>query len=102
MNELCLKNKWPCYFFKSDTSGEKEIEEFYTGYEKLDLKRFETIGIIENAPIFEKNKLDEFSQSIEYLRKKGSWTKQEILECYFNLLPEFYHRETFKNLDQRM
>ena len=38
--------------------GKKEIEEFYTGYEKLDLKRFETIGIIENAPIFE-NKLDE-------------------------------------------
>ncbi len=102
VNELRLKSKWPCYFFKSDTSGEKEIEEFYTGYEKLDLKRFETIGIIENAPIFEKNKLDEFSQRIEYLRKKGRWTKQEILECYFNLLPEFYHKETFKNLDQRM
>ena len=33
VNELRSKSKWPCYFFKSDTSGEKEIEEFY-----LDMK----------------------------------------------------------------
>jgi hypothetical protein len=36
------------------------------------------------------------------LRNKGIWTKEDILELYFNLLPEFAHKETGKYLDQRM
>ena len=45
-NELISKKQWPCYFFKSDTSGEKDFEEFFTEKEILDLKRFITVGII--------------------------------------------------------
>ena len=39
---------------------------------------------------------------IEELRNKESWTKEEIVKLYFNLLPEFAHKETGKYLDQRM
>jgi len=102
VDELKAKKKWPCYFFKSDTSGEKDFEEFYTTNEELDLGRFETIGVIKNPPVFNNKNLDDFVQSIERLKKKGIWTKNEILETYSNLIPEFYHKETFKNLDQRM
>ena len=44
--------KWPCYFFKSDTTGEKDFEEFFTDNEDLDMKRLETVGVIRNQPEF--------------------------------------------------
>ena len=32
---------WPCLFTKSDTSGEKDFEEFFTENENLDMNKFE-------------------------------------------------------------
>ncbi len=50
---LFIANKqWPCYFFKSDTTGEKDFEEFFTDNEDLDMERFETVGVIRNQPEF--------------------------------------------------
>ena len=100
--ELIAKKQWPCYFFKSDTTGEKDFEEFFTDNEDLDMDRFETVGVIKNQPEFNEAKLDDFINRIEDLRKKGTWTKDNIVELYFGLLPEFAHKETGKYLDQRM
>ena len=100
--ELIANRQWPCYFFKSDTTGEKDFEEFFTDAEDLDMERFETIGVIRNHPIFDEAKLIEFMQGIEALREKAVWNKQDIIELYFSLLPEFAHKETGKHLDQRM
>ena len=44
--------KWPCYFFKSDTTGEKDFEELFTDNEDLGMERFETVGVIRNQPEF--------------------------------------------------
>ena len=46
--ELIAKKQWPCFFFKSDTTGEKDFEEFFTDNEDLDIERFETVGVIKN------------------------------------------------------
>jgi len=100
--ELIAKNQWPCYFFKSDTTGEKDFEEFFTDNEDLDMDRFNTVGVIRNQPDFDGAKLDEFMDGIEALRAKVSWTKDDIVNLYFGLLPEFAHKETGKYLDQRM
>ena len=100
--ELIKNRQWPCYFFKSDTTGEKDFEEFFTDNENLDMERFETIGVIQNNAVFDENNLDEFSKGIDALRFKGAWTKEEIVNLYVNLLPEFEHKETGKYLDQRM
>jgi FlaA1/EpsC-like NDP-sugar epimerase len=100
--ELIAKKQWPCYFFKSDTTGEKDFEEFYTDKEDLDMERFDSIGVIRNHPGFDENKLDEFIYGIESLRAKGTWSKDDIVKLYFDLLPEFAHKETGKYLDQRM
>jgi FlaA1/EpsC-like NDP-sugar epimerase len=100
--ELIAGKHWPCYFFKSDTTGEKDFEEFFTDNEDLDMERFETVGIIKNQPDFDEAKLDDFMDGIEALREKGTWTKDEIVKLYFGLLPEFAHKETGKYLDQRM
>jgi len=100
--ELIANKQWPCYFFKSDTTGEKDFEEFFTDNEDLDMNRFETVGVIKNQPGFDVFKLDDFMNGIEALREKGTWTKDDIVKLYFGLLPEFAHKETGKYLDQRM
>ena len=100
--ELIANKQWPCYFFKSDTTGEKDFEEFFTDAEDLDMERFETVGVIRNEPEFDEAKLNEFMKGIEALREKGTWGKEDIVKLYFSLLPEFAHKETGKYLDQRM
>ena len=100
--ELISKKKWPCYFFKSDTTGEKDFEEFFTGREELDMDRFETIGVVKNKTNSDCADLDEFMLGIEALRIKGTWTRENIISLYSNLLPNFHHKETGKYLDGKM
>lgn len=100
--ELIAKKKWPCFFFKSDTTGEKDFEEFFTDSEDLDIESFETIGVIKNQPDFDEANLDQFMKGMEDLRRKGSWTKNDIISLYFAILPEFAHKETGKYLDDKM
>lgn len=100
--ELIQKKKWPCYFFKSDTTGEKDFEEFFTEDEDIDLERFETLGVILNKPVVDFGKLDKFTEEIEVLRANGCWEKSDILKLFYNLLPSFDHKETGKFLDQKM
>ena len=100
--ELIAKKQWPCYFFKSDTTGEKDFEEFFTDNEDLNMDQFDTVGIIRNKSDFDEVKLDGFMAGIEALRAKATWTKDDIVKLYFGLLPEFAHKETGKYLDQRM
>ena len=101
-DELIANKKWPCYFFKSDTTGEKDFEEFFTDNEDCDMDRFEAIGVIRNYPDFDESKLDDFMNGIEVLRNEETWSKDDIVKLYFGLLPEFAHKETGKYLDQRM
>ena len=100
--ELIVNKRWPCYFFKSDTTGEKDFEEFFTKNEDLDLERFEAVGVIKNQPDFDEARLSDFTDGIEALRKKGAWSKDDIVNLYLGLLPTFAHKETGKYLDQRM
>ena len=100
--ELISIKQWPCFFFKSDTTGEKEFEEFFTDNEDLDMHRFDSVGVIKNKSDFNDFKLNEFMVGIDELREKAIWTKEDIIKLYFALLPEFTHKETGKNLDQRM
>ena len=100
--ELIEKKQWPCYFFQSDTTGEKDFEEFFTDNEDLDMDRLFAVGVIKNQPYFDSVKLDYFMNGVELLRSKRNWTKNDILRLYYDLLPEFHHKETGKYLDQRM
>ena len=100
--KLIKEKRWPCFFFKSDTTGEKDFEEFFTDNEDLDMDRFDTVGVIRNQPDFDEAKLNEFLDGIEALRAKVIWTKDDIVKLYFGLLPDFAHKETGKYLDQRM
>jgi len=100
--ELINIKKWPCYFFKSDTTGEKDFEEFYTADEDLDMERFESIGVIRHQPAFNEEQLQKFSQEMEGVRAAGTLSKAAIIALFFEILPEFSHKETGKYLDQKM
>ena len=100
--KLIGKRQWPVYFFASDTTGEKDFEEFYTGNEKIDWDRFKTIGVIRTPPEYEQEKLSHFLAEIERIRSKDVWGKSEIVDLFNWMIPEFQHKETGKYLDARM
>ena len=100
--ELILKRKWPVYFFASDTTGEKDFEEFYTDDEEIDWARFESIGVIKNTAAYDEAKLEHFLTEIERIRGQGVWDKSEIVELFDCMIPEFRHKEVGKYLDARM
>ena len=101
-DELIKQKKWPCFFFKSDTTGEKDFEEFFTDQETLDMNRFESVGVIKNAPAFDSAMLLHFTESIESIKSKPSWGKPELVDLFNQMIPDFAHKETGKYLDARM
>lgn len=101
-NELIAKGKWPMYFFTSDTTGEKDFEEFFTDSETLELDRFQAIGIIKNQDTYDSAMLDHFLTQIAHMKASRSWTKAEIVDLFNDMIPEFNHKETGKYLDGRM
>ena len=93
---------WPCYFFESDTTGEKDFEEFFTSVEDVEWDQFSSIGIIKNFPSCDEQDLLIFERELEALRKSREWSKLDLLKLFNNVLPEFAHMETGRYLNQRM
>lgn len=102
MSSLPEQGMWPCLFTESDTTGEKDFEEFFTDKEVLDMDRFENLGIIKNEPAYQNDLLDHFEQTITAMKTKRAWDKKEIVELFFAMIPDFGHKETGKYLDGKM
>lgn len=102
VDELTRQKKWPCYFFDSDTTGEKDFEEFFTDAETLDMGRFESVGVIKNEPIYDEDLLTYFVEEISKMKGRGFWTKEELVYLFNKMIPDFGHKETGKYLDGRM
>ena len=102
VNTLPQTGQWPCLFTLSDTTGEKDFEEFFTNNETLDMDRFENLGIIKNKAIYSEGKIKHFENVIKQLKNNCSWKKEDIVALFFEMLPEFAHKETGKYLDSKM
>jgi FlaA1/EpsC-like NDP-sugar epimerase len=102
VGELLRQQKYPVYFFTSDTTGEKDFEEFYTDDETLDMERFRAIGVIKNKAVYDEGKLACFENEVARLKERGNWTRRELIDLFNRVLPEFNHKETGKFLDSRM
>ena len=96
------QGKWPCLFTVSDTTGEKDFEEFFTDKEELDMSRFANLGIIKNEPLYEQKLLTFFEESISEMKSEQAWTKDQIVKLFFKMIPDFGHKETGKYLDSKM
>ena len=93
-------NNYPIYFFKSDTSGEKGFEEFYTEQEDYDLSKYDSIGVINSSDILLNS--DQLKIDFETLFKNQKLKKVDIVNLIKKYIPNFDHVETGKNLDQKM
>ena len=100
--ELISQNQWPCFFSTSDTTGEKQCEEFHTATENVDKSRFENIGVVRNSHEKPAEHLGQFIDEVSRLRHSGNWGKQELVDLFHGMIPEFGHLETGRYLDQKM
>ena len=99
---LTAQKKWPCLFTNSDTTGEKDFEEFFTVNEVLDMQRFENLGVIKNEANFDQSKLENFNSKIAQMKAEKKWDKEEIVALFHVMIPNFGHKETGKYLDSKM
>lgn len=94
--------KYPVFFFSSDTSGEKMFEEFATNEESPDMTRFQALGVISYKNKKTIEEAQHTSKALKTLFQNPDLDKIKVLEKVKELLPNFAHVETNKNLDQKM
>ena len=102
VEDLMKQRKWPCLFMASDTTGEKDFEEFFTDNEFLDMDRFENLGVIKNEVNYDNSKLENFTSKITQMKVDKKWNREEIVALFHNMIPNFGHKETGKYLDSKM
>lgn len=96
------QGRWPCLFSNSDTTGEKDFEEFFTQNEILDLNRYLHLGVIQNAPVFDPESLEYFLLKIDELKSSRGWDKEDLISLFNKMIPGFDHKEVGKYLDGKM
>lgn len=101
-SSLPERGMWPCLFTSSDTTGEKDFEEFFTASETIDMTRFQNLGIVKNSGEYDAGKLMHFTDRINAMKQQRSWTKRQLVELFHEMIPGFGHKETGKYLDSKM
>ena len=99
---LPMQGKWPCLFTKSDTTGEKDFEEFYTDKEIIDMDQFKNLGVIKNKLGYDESKLYNFEDAIDQLKRSSIWDKESIVNEFFKIIPGFEYHDNGKYLDGKM
>ena len=94
--------KYPTVYFTSDTTGEKAYEEFYVPGEKIDMQRFQALGVVEETTRRPMTEVNAFFEELESIFHKEDFTKAQVVDAIKDFLPNFQHEETGKNLDQKM
>lgn len=93
---------YPVVYFKSDTTGEKAYEEFYVPGEKIDMHRFQALGVVEQTTRHDMKEVDAFFNKLEGIFQKDDFTKAQVVDAIREFIPNFEHEEKGKNLDQKM
>ncbi len=92
--------RYPIYFFKTDTSGEKTYEEFFTEEEDFDINKYDSLGYI-NTPNVNISFAD-VESDFESVFINPNFKKSDIIRVIKEYVPDFNHIETGKHLDQKM
>lgn len=93
---------YPVHFELSDTSGEKQFEEFFTENETVDMERFQSLGVITDKQICDRDKLSTLFVKLENIFSQEDVKKEDIVRIIGDYLPNFSHIETGKSLDGKM
>ena len=92
--------KYPIYFFKTDTSGEKTYEEFYTEEEDYEINTYDSLGCINTLEV--KISFEDVESDFNSVFSNPNSNKLDIVNVIKKYVPNFNHIETGKNLDQKM
>ena len=92
--------KYPIYFFKTDTSGEKTYEEFYTEDEDYEINTYDSLGFINTPDV--KISFEDVESDFENVFNNYNSDKSDIITIIKKYVPDFMHIETGKHLDQKM
>ena len=93
---------YPVYFFPTNTSGEKQFEEFYTGAEVVDQDRFEQLGVVTNTQRKSVEEIERMFVLLRTLFASETLDKEAIVRLITDFIPNFEHIETGRSLDQKM
>ena len=93
---------YPVYFFKTDTSGEKSFEEFFTKHDTVDMESFKALGVIKNSTRSSKEDISNTLKEFKRLFESEEVNKESVVSLLSQYLPDFSHIETGKSLDQKM
>lgn len=93
---------YPVYYHTSDTTGEKDFEEFFVPGEKINTSRFLSLGVIEDYAAASPDVWEASLQQLEKLFALPELQKSQIVEILMRFLPTFAHQEKDKYLDQKM
>jgi FlaA1/EpsC-like NDP-sugar epimerase len=93
-------SKYPIYFFKTDTSGEKTYEEFFTEEEDYNTDNYDSLGFINTPEI--KISFEDVEADFENAFNNPSSKKSDLANIIKKYVPDFTHIETGKHLDQKM
>ena len=94
------KSKYPIFFFKTDTSGEKTYEEFYTETEDYVLNKYDSLGFINAKEV--KISFEEVERDFNNVFENPNSEKIDIVNVIKKYVSDFQHIETGKHLDQKM
>ena len=96
-------DKWyPVYFSKSDTTGEKPYEEFYTEEEKVALDSYSSLGVISLQSFKKITEIENFIDKLNQLFDNPTTEKKDITQLMKAFLVNFDHQETGRYLDSKM
>lgn len=93
---------YPVVYFKSDTTGEKAYEEFYVPGEKIDMERFNALGVVEQTTRHNMTEVEAFFTKLESIFSQETFTKSQVVDAIREFIPNFEHEEKGRNLDQKM
>lgn len=92
--------QYPIYFFKTDTSGEKTYEEFFTEEEDYDTDQYASLGYIKTTK--ESISFEGVKKDFDQVFDNPESTKADLVSVIKKYVPDFEHIETGKHLDQKM
>jgi hypothetical protein len=93
---------YPVHYSKSDTSGEKAYEEFFTETEYVDMNRMSALGIITEKEVPDRQRIKMLFEQLNAVFEKDETTKEDVVSIIGEYLPNFEHIETGKSLDSKM
>lgn len=94
--------KYPVYYSASDTTGEKDCEEFFVEGESTDMTRFVSLGVITGTDNKDAEAVNALICRLETLFADRTFTKADVVRVLEEYLPNFTHEEKGRNLDDKM